>query len=107
MTIRTDVTDLTGTPRELADLTGEEMRALRALADAGMIAPLAAAAPTGGALATASAGAAPRKAAPRKAAPQKAAPPKAGGARTGKARSREVQGTLMAALRSGVVEEIH
>jgi hypothetical protein len=48
MTIRTDIMDLTGAPRDLADLTGEETRALRVLAEAGMIAPLGAAgAPVG------------------------------------------------------------
>jgi hypothetical protein len=101
MTIRTDITDLTGTPREIADLTGEEMLAMRALADAGMIAPLAAGVPAGGALATASASAARQGAAPQQAAPRKAAPTgsasRTGSARTGKTRSREVQGTLMAA----------
>jgi len=43
MTTRTDIMDLTGTPRALEDLTGEEVRALRALAGAGLIAPLDAA----------------------------------------------------------------
>ena len=97
MTIRTDIMDLTGTPRALADLTGEEMRALRALAGAGMIAPLAAAAPTG----TAPTGAAKQSAAPARNARAKTAPagtgPRSGGTRTERKQSQEVQGTLMAA----------
>lgn len=102
MTIRTDITDLTGTPRALADLTGEEMRALRALAGAGMIAPLAAAAPTG----TAEQGATEQSAAKQSAVPARTARtknapagtgPRSGGTRTGRKQSQEVQGTLMAA----------
>jgi hypothetical protein len=40
MDTRTDIMDASGAPRPIADLTGEELRALRALADAGMIGPL-------------------------------------------------------------------
>jgi hypothetical protein len=40
MSKRTDITDLAGTPRAIAELNREELRALRALADAGMIPPL-------------------------------------------------------------------
>jgi hypothetical protein len=40
MSTRTDIMDLAGTPRAIEDLTGEELRALRALSDAGMIAPM-------------------------------------------------------------------
>jgi hypothetical protein len=43
MSTRTDIMDLAGSPRAIEDLTGEELRALRALSDAGMIAPLDAA----------------------------------------------------------------
>jgi hypothetical protein len=89
MTTRTDIMDQTGAPRELTDLTGEEVRALRALADAGMIAPLGAAPPHAGAGAGAGAGAA--GTAPRAG----GAPPRETQGR--KARQREVQGTLMAA----------
>jgi hypothetical protein len=102
MTTRTDIMDLTGAPLKIADLTGEEMRALGVLAEAGLIAPVGAvpqrkAAPQK---------AAPQKAAPQKAAPQKAAPqkpapqkvaPRTGNSRKAPARSGEVQGTLMAA----------
>jgi hypothetical protein len=97
MTTRTDIMDLTGAPLEIADLTGEEMRALGVLAEGGLIAPVGAvpqrkAAPQK---------AAPQKAAPQKAAPQKPAPQKVasrtGSSRKAPARSGEVQGTLMAA----------
>jgi hypothetical protein len=40
MNSRTDITDPTGKPRKIAELTRDELRALRVLADAGMIAPL-------------------------------------------------------------------
>jgi hypothetical protein len=82
MTTRTDIMDLTGTPLEIADLTGEEMRALGVLAEAGLIAPV---------------GAVPqRTAAPQKPAPQKMAP-RTGNSRKAPARTEQVQGTLMAA----------
>jgi len=77
MTTRTDIMDLTGAPLEIADLTGEETRALGVLAEAGLIAPL---------------GGAPQ----RKSAPQKAAP-RTGNSRKAPARTGQVQGTLMAA----------
>jgi hypothetical protein len=103
MTTRTDIMDPTGAPRELTDLTGEEVRALRALAEAGMIAPLGAAAPHAGAephAGTAShagtpphAGAAPRGGT----APRTRSAPQTGAARARETQQREVQGTLMAA----------
>jgi hypothetical protein len=92
MTTRTDIMDLTGAPLEIADLTGEEMRALGVLAEGGLIAPVGA---------VPQRKAAPQKAAPQKAAPQKPAPqkvaPRTGSSRKAPARSGEVQGTLMAA----------
>jgi hypothetical protein len=92
MTTRTDIMDLTGAPLEIADLTGEEMRALGVLAEGGLIAPVGA---------VPQRKAAPQKAAPQKAAPQKPAPQKVasrmGSSRKAPARSGEVQGTLMAA----------
>jgi hypothetical protein len=105
MTTRTDIMDPTGAPRELTDLTGEEVRALRALAEAGMIAPLGAAAPHASAAphagtphagTTPNAGAAPRGGT----APRTRTTPQTGTARPRETRPREaqeVQGTLMAA----------
>lgn len=41
MNHRTDITDIDGTPRAIAELDADELRALRLLADAGLISPLA------------------------------------------------------------------